>query len=67
VERRGLTKRKSFSRKEALTQGVDFLLPRFYRLGKVAKSNKHLQLNSLFHQLNVTLLHKMINKLNRKS
>ena len=50
-----------------MTQSMDFLLPRLDRLGEVAKSNKSLQFNNLFHHLNLTLLLKAFYKLNRKA
>jgi RNA-directed DNA polymerase len=50
-----------------MTQSMDFLLPRLDRLGKVAKSNKSLQFNNIFHHLNPALLHKAFYNLNRKA
>jgi hypothetical protein len=50
-----------------MTQSMEYLLPRLDRLGKVAKSNKSLQFNNLFHHLNLTILHKAFLKLNRKA
>jgi len=41
VERRGLTKRKSFNRSKTMTQSMEGLLPRLERLGEAAKRNKH--------------------------
>jgi retron-type reverse transcriptase len=67
VERRELTKRKSFNRSKTMTQSVEVLLSRLDRLGEAAKRDKSLQFNNLFHHITLASLHKAFNHLNKRA
>jgi len=46
---------------------MEGLLPRLEQLGEVAKQHKSLQFDNLLHHLNLVLLHKAFNHLNRRA
>ena len=50
-----------------MTQSMEELLPRLEQLGKTATQHKSLQFNNLLHHLNLALLHKAFNHLNRRA
>lgn len=50
-----------------MTQSVEVLLPRLDRLGEVAKRDKSLQFNNLFHHITLASLHKAFNHLNKRA
>ena len=67
VERGGLTERKLFNRSKTVTQSMGGLLPCLDRLGEMAKHNKTLQFNNLFHHLNLAMLTKAYHNLNKRA
>ncbi len=50
-----------------MTQSMEGILPRLEQLGEVAKQHKSLQFDNLLHHLNLALLHKAFNHLNRRA
>jgi hypothetical protein len=67
VEGRGLTERKSFNRSKTMTQSMGGLLPCLDRLGEMAKHDKSLQFNNLFHHLNLPMLYNAFKHLNKRA
>ncbi|MFT4788478.1 MAG: hypothetical protein ACI95X_001291 [Paraglaciecola sp.] len=56
VEGRGLTERKYFQRRIAVTQSIENLASGLERLGKVAKQDKALKFNNLMRHITPVLL-----------
>jgi len=46
---------------------MEGLLPNLDRLGEAARRNKSLQFDNLFHHINLALLHKAFNHLNKQA